>query len=167
MKKSLPQLLLAVPVLIAIILGYAIFQQFQEKKSSPDQDQQANTNTSPTVTRTSEELALLNVPGENATNDERREHMDKVLKEAKNGNTLNISGCTPDIVALRVKQGGKLTLVNKDPVNHSIVIDQDHSYSVPANSNTEITVDFGRGAGLYGYGCDRSGKAVGFFVVSE
>lgn len=168
MKKRLPYILLAIPVIIAFILGYAIYNQLQGKAPQQTQEEkQEETSTTPSVSRSPEETELLQVPGENATDEERQQHLEGVLEVARSSDTLNVSSCNPDIFALRVKQGETFTIKNDDTQEHTVVLNEDHIYKIPSQGSTEVEVDFGRGPGIYGYGCDTSGRAVGFLVVSE
>ena len=168
MRKRLPYIILAIPIIIALVLGYAIYNQIQGTNTTPSQEEkQEETSTTPSVSRSPEEAELLQVPGENATDEERQKHLEGVLEIAKSSDTLNVSSCNPDIFALRVKQGETFTIKNDTTQEHTIVLNEDYMYKIPAQGSTEVEVDFGRGPGIYGYGCDRSGSAVGFLVVSE
>lgn len=80
---------------------------------------------------------------------------------------LDIKSCQPSNLVTRLKQNSKFTIKNTDNTAHILVIDPERVYSISANSKIEIKVDFGKGPGIYGFGCDRSNKSVGIFQVIE
>lgn len=180
-SKSSIILMLVILILIALALGYTIYNQQPTKKTTPTQTQTQTQQTSQQPPRgvspssqnqqqktlTTDEQAALKTPGQNATEEERRIHFDAAQKVAKYANTLDIGQCMGNPIVIQVQQKQKLTINNPDSVDHNIVIDTDHQYLISANSKKEIVIDFGKGGGLYGYGCDDITVTRGLFLVGQ
>lgn len=172
-------------VVTALVLGVAIFRQTNKsanKKNQPasqntrssspnganqNQAQQQRQNTTPVTPNpnlTADEKQALNPP---KTNDpiEQKKFFDLITKLAKDSTELDISGCSAKPVVFRTKHAATFKVVNKDSTEHTMVIDKDRTYKVPAKGSTEVKADFGKAAGIYGYGCDSSGAAVGMLFT--
>lgn len=80
---------------------------------------------------------------------------------------VNISGCVADPATTTVSLGKSLVFVNQGSTDHQVVFSPQRYYMVKAKSSVTVLVDFEQGQGIYGYGCDRSGKAVGHVMVTD
>ncbi len=170
-------------VIVAIVLGSAIYKQ----KVSQKTPEQTNTNTQvsqplssgpgtasvsgqrrPLPTDlTDDEKALLSPPNQDSPKEDKDKHYAIVVKLAQDASVLDLNNCQkPSPLDMRVKDKSTFKIKNSDSVDHTVVIDQNHHYSVSANSDTSVTVDFGHGLGAYGYLCDNQPGVVGFFLVS-
>lgn len=165
-------------VVLAIVLGGAIYQQQTGSKSQTGipQDRSvpqpvANQNTQQASTPrelTAEEKQALNFPGPNATEAEKKAHADLVNKLGNQSGVpfLDISGCRPTPVVYRVKLGGTFKVKNSDSKDHTIYTDRDTV--IKANSEQTLTSkDIGDNLGQYAYGCDGSaGSGVGIIQIT-
>lgn len=114
-----------------------------------------------------DETAVLNTPGEQAMPEERKAHFDLALRLARESSYLDIGQCRGSPVVLRISLGGVFAVRNSDSVDHEIVFNAEKRFSIPAGGTLNVTADFGKGAGLYGYGCDTAPKAAGMVLVSS
>lgn len=80
---------------------------------------------------------------------------------------IDLGGCDPKPSALKVTQNKTFTVRNNDAAFHILVIDPGREYLIPAGGVKEITADFGKGPGIYGFGCDESEEAVGVILITE
>lgn len=173
MSKFATPVVIVILAVIAVVLGYTIYNQSTSNKTAPRETEQPTRNVTSTpigskaAALTVDERLALQTPGANATEAERKAHFDAAVRAAKYVNTLDISQCIGTPVVLRVAAKQTLTVNNPDTQDHVIVIDKDHTYIVPASGKKEIVIDFGKGGGLYGYGCDASQTTSGLFLVGQ
>lgn len=185
LKLSVTNIVFAILIVIAVGLAVAIWRQAQENKSltenlSNPSPQATNTQADTIPTRptaapmvqadylaklTPDEKAALAPPAQNASQDQQKQFFDLVSKTAKTSDALDISQCKPNPVVMKVKYGGTFPAKNTDSVPHRIVFDKDHVYTIPANGQTAVEVNFGKAAGIYGYGCDSTNYAVGMLFT--
>lgn len=163
LKTKYLNVLLIILAFIALILGYTII--YREGGPRPGQEVKKYAPTSSELR--SDEFAVLNTPGPDASEEERNRHFDIVVRLATAAEELNISECTPTPVVMTIKEGETLIVRNDDSVDRSIVFDQENIYPIPARSTQKIAGLFERGLGIYGYGCDSLPTAVGMFFVTE
>ncbi|MBI2013342.1 MAG: hypothetical protein HYS87_00700 [Candidatus Colwellbacteria bacterium] len=119
-----------------------------------------NTSDGPKVTD------VLNTPGQDATDEERRQHFELAAMLAEEADLLDITGCKADPVVLKLTDQETFGVKNDDIVPHVLRISDEIEFTVEANSTTGLKADFGHGVGLYGYGCDGSTGAIGLFLVT-
>lgn len=147
---------IVVLVIIAIILGYAVYNQQQNKLPSS-----STSLTTPPIPLTSnlteEEKFILNPPSATASSDLKKKHADTIAKLAKEGSSLEIKDCKPNILVLQVKQGSDLVAKNLDSVKHRLIFDSEHIFELPASGSKTINVDFKYGTGDYGFVCEGIG----------
>lgn len=177
-KKTLLSALIALLVLVGGVLGYAIYQSrsFNTALTTPRQQSQTRAGTSisgPSAPSertdlTDEERQALNPPPPDATDDERAEYASLVQRVAEESNVLVVNNCEPSPPVMLVRSGSTITATNENTVDHILVVDPEHLYTVPAEGKAMIdTGDFGKGPGIYAYGCDLSNTAIGVFLVVE
>ncbi len=170
--KNGSSITILVLVIIAVVLGYSIYNQsflktLMYKAPQPQAGKQAFplANSISRSGLTADEQTALKTPGANASQEERKKHFDAAFRAAKNAEVLQLGQCQGTPVVLRVKKDKPITVNNQDYKQHQIIIDKDHIYSVPANGKTDLAIGFDKGPGLYGYGCDKSQEASGLFLV--
>lgn len=111
-----------------------------------------------------EEKKLLTVPSPDASKEEINAHIALGANLAKEADILEISDCKPKPLVLRVKEKAMFKVSNKDDTNYTLIIDEEHKYTISAKETTEIKADFGKPPGLYGYVCEGVGLT-GFIFV--
>ncbi|MEK7517793.1 MAG: hypothetical protein AAB583_04545 [Patescibacteria group bacterium] len=173
MSKNIVRFGIAVLVVIAVVLGYQIYQQTTVYQTPPIQNgtvpqtvgnQQASTQKG----LTAEEKQALSFPGPNATEEEKKKHSDLVdeLGNRVAGTLfLDITGCKPNPIVYRVKQGGSFKVKNSDSIDHTLSTDR--KITIKANSEQTLTSkSIGDVLGNYGYGCaEISGGTVGIIQI--
>ena len=167
-------------VLVAIILGYSIYKQRFGTGSSGKSEQikeQASVDSSsesqnpylPSAEElgiTSEELAALDFPTSDASINEKNNHIDVVRGAAKEAPYLDITKCEiADPVVLKIKESEGMKVRNQDSVTHTLVLDADTKFIIPAGATEQIKPDFLHGPGIYGYGCDNMPYSIGVLLV--
>jgi plastocyanin len=172
--------------LVVLTLGVMYFNVNKSPTQAPGQTQnqenadgtspQAGTNAQPTAAAASAELTdkekqVLNAPGENATQEEKDKHGVLLFSLSRESTTLDISSCEiPNPLVLRAKLGTEIKLVNNDSVAHVLTI-TGKAYAVEPKGSTTLKLDFGKGAGGFGYVCDSKGQGTppvsGFFLLSQ
>jgi hypothetical protein len=156
-------LLIALLLLTAIGLGYAIYQERGVKPAAhseglsliPEMD---------TATPTMREKEVLNIDP-SASEQLKQRHFMLAVSLATADEYLDIGNCTASPLVLKVKDRASFKARNKDTILHRIAIDSQHVFSIPAKSTQTLTADFGKGPGLYGYGCDAGTKTAGLILV--
>ena len=111
---------------------------------------------------------FLDWPGEDTTEEERNRWLEAVRAAAVNVDLLNITGCTPDPVVIQVEFGESIQIYNDDATDHTLTLDPENSFTVPAfeTINIVLSSDNGfHGTGAYGYVCDGVWPSVGIFLV--
>lgn len=183
MKKKLvnkSNIFIAVLLVIALGLGAAIYiQRNPAILEKPSTAQDATPQPSPVVQDfrplrplpkdlTPDERLVLQAPRQNDSFDKKAAHFELVKKLAKKSGTLNIDKCEkPSPLVLSLKEGQDFSVRNDDSVAHTIIIDTNHKYKIEPNTTTSLKASFGRGAGAYGYLCEKYAGIVGFFLVEK
>ena len=168
MSKNLVYVSIAVLAVIAIVLGYQIYQQQRltaPSSSTPlpvtTQDQQ------PDFNRQSYPL-IGNFPGNNTSDEERKKFSDAVRAQAKESDMLDITGCKANPLVYKIKLGSDFKIKNSDTVEHKLYIGGAEKYKIPANTTITVKANFEPGPGTYGYSCDETNKnEVGLFLITE
>jgi hypothetical protein len=181
MTKNLTYIGIIVLLIIAIVLGYQIYQQ-QTGYDTSSQNQSINnqefvtpqaitpnsTATAPLTNQPSaEEIAVLNFPGPNATDAEKKAHsnlVNEVGNKVAGTPFLDISGCKPNPIVYRVKRGATFNIKNSDAIDHTINTER----KAIIKSNSEQTLaskGIGDDLGNYAYSCDDSAGPVGVIQI--
>ena len=175
---------ISILLLLAIVLGYAIYSQRLGTTSSgesqsaevkapvgPDSrpqggSSQPNLPTAEELGITPEEFAAIDVPAPDASVEEKQKHFEAVQRVARDASYLDITKCEiADPVVLKVRDGVEVR--NQDDVAHTIVMDANNQFTIPAGATKQIKPNFLHGPGAYGYGCDQVPHAVGMFLVIQ
>lgn len=186
MAKNLVYVGVVVLAVIAVVLGYKIYQQqLAYKQTAPKNQsttgQQSGVKTTPKLspkpsplsqsqqTSAAELAEVLQFPGPNATEAERKEQSDLVNKlgnQFGGATFLDISGCNPNPVVYRVKQGGSFKVKNSDQTEHTFYTDPGRKTKIPANLEQTLTSKaIGDNYGDYSYNCDSSTNPVGIIQI--
>lgn len=180
-------------ILTAMGLGYAIYKQKSGSSSdvlsenrfdnlkqgeiqatSKNQRDEGNGSTTVNLLPSAEELgisederAVLDHPVKDASEVDKQRHLDLVQKLAKEAPILDITTCSVSSpVVFKAKYGEEISVKNDDDSAHTILFDAENTVYIPANSTMNVTPNFQHGPGTYGYGCDQTPHAVGFFLVT-
>ena len=154
--------------LLAIVLGYLIYQQqFSEESISQEPPARSGIEQTPQEKSTDEIPEVLNIPPPDASQEEKQKHFEIALQEAKEASYLDITQCTLAVpVVFRVREGESFEVRNNDTKPHTIIINPENTFTIPAKESRDIAPDFVQGPGLYGYGCDLTAHSVGLFLVA-
>lgn len=167
-------LIVGVLITIAVILGYLIFSTKFQKLSLPVKEStnegtgsgQQLIGRSDYESLTTDQKAVL-APPTGGSPEEIQKHLDLVSRLAVEAEFLDVAKCQAMPIVTRVKQGSEISIRNQDTVPHTVVFDEDHMYLIEPNQTKPIVADFGRGIGVYGFGCDKLAGAVGMISVVE
>ncbi len=163
-------------VVVAVILGYNIYQQSQVttsvKTPAGQQSQSAVTKQSsaPAQKRqlTAEEKQVLIFPRPNATQSELKAHSDLVNKLGNQSGVpqLDITDCQPTPIVYRVKLGGSFKVKNSDNKEHVFYTQPNLKTTIGANSEKSVpSSSIGAALGDFGYNCDNSTSVVGIIQI--
>ena len=153
--------------LVAIVLGYLIYQQqFSEESTSQESLTRSGIEQTPQKKSTDEIVEVLNIPPPDASQEEKQKHFELALREAKEASYLDITQCTLAApVVFKVREGESFEVRNNDTEPHTIIINPENTFTIPAKESRDIAPDFVQGPGLYGYACDNVPRAVGMLFV--
>jgi hypothetical protein len=176
-KISFTELILYALVVVALVLGYGIYSKYHKytvpanapsQGTNPDKGSSMKLQQSETYLKSlsDEEKEALKTPMPNASEDEKKKHFEISAKAAKTADFLDVSNCEIRPVVLKLTENEEFIAKNDNNVDRKIIIDTEHTYTVPANGETKITATFGHGKGLYGYGCDLLQQPGGLFFVN-
>lgn len=178
MEKVL-KIIIVLAVVVALGLGYMISRRASspptgvtmQPSSTPSLSGGARSSNLPPSTSdlTADQKLVLQPPPTGAEKEAIGRYYEAVERLAKNTDAIEIGRtCSANPIVVRVKQGTKLVVTNKDTNDHALNFDGPTSHSIRANSTETITVDFSHGPGLYAYTCDvtsPSARIVGVVVV--
>lgn len=121
------------------------------------------------VSVTYTEKNILDIPGPDSSENQRRNHFEAVQKLAEEAEYLELNECIPSPIVLRAKSGSVIKVRNGDVSSYRIAINKDNLFDIKAEATTEIEADFGNGPGLYAYACEKNGpaqSAAGLFIIT-
>lgn len=183
-NKSL-KITAVVLVLLAVALGYAILRQRRPltapdtSSATPAPAPTAEPNafapgpaplpaTAPLAAKSPEERAVLNIPGPNASEAERARHFELAQRLARESAELKLVNCVPDPAVFKVANGANFTARNAGAKDATVAINTENVYAIPAGGTKILKAGFGKGAGLFGYGCNSaSGGGPGLILVVQ
>lgn len=156
-------LLIIVLCLIAVGLSVAIGYKYFTIASTRSDKNVVTPQASPTPDP--QEAVLLDTPAQDASEEVKKKHFQKVIEYARDAEFLDVTGCKGKPVVLFVTNERPVKIVNKDKSAHILSLNKNARYTVPANSSEEYLLTFAEGPGVYGFGCDALGTTAGLFVV--
>lgn len=180
MSKNLVYIGIAALAILAILLGYQIYQQqtgigsqtlptpnpvVQNNSTSPLNSTQPQATRSSTIDQYIDlDSVFKQFPGPNATEEEKIRFNDYLLSIGKEGDTLTISNCKPIPVVFRVRKGTEFSLSNLDNMDHTLNVSQ-VTFSVKARETKRVKTDNLDGAN--GYYCDGVGSKIGILHIVQ
>lgn len=164
MTKKLVYVGVVVLALIAVILGYKIYQQTISSQSAPKPKPSAEfqdvtipkpgVNNSQQTDTSSQSIDLDSIfkrfPGPNATAEEIQSFHDYLYTISRETGLITLKDCKADPQVLRVKKGQEFKIKNEDSVDHKLTMP---GKQVSVKAAGEITLTASE-IGEYGYGCD-------------
>jgi len=149
---------------IALVLGYVLWRQARPAVAPALSTEILLESTSPGASNT--QFDVLNPPSPDASPDEHARFFEEVQRLAREADFVDISDCTPNPQVLQVKYGSTITFRNQDTAEHTITHNPQYQFVIPPGGTKEVAADFGRGPGLYGYGCESSSGAIGMILIT-
>lgn len=182
MAKNLVYIGVIVLAVIAIVLGYKIYQQTLANRATPQTttpSQQVQTKitppkitpqpvgtTSQSSTPTAEQLAALNFPGPNATESEKKKHAELVDKMSVISSELNITNCQFSPPILKALQGSSITIRNDGQDAQTLHWGTKDIVIQPTSQKVvNLREWFGNGLGDHGYSCLNSNNPGGIIKI--
>lgn len=178
--------ILVLLVISALVLGYLVYQRWSMSVSNSNSavtttETTQNQNSIPTAQRSNQigghtfaestdaERQALNPPNsDTATEEEMQAHFAAIEEAAVATDTIHVGeACAISPRVSRVKLDEALVIINHDTDDHRIVFNEQLQIAVPAERKITVQPEFDQGAGIYGFGCDRSQSAVGMMLVTE
>jgi hypothetical protein len=164
-KTNLYYVLVVILCILPVILGAILINDLFMKKSAttnPASGPQLIESQTNTPNRTGD---VLQVPPPNASPAEQQAYVTLVMNNARQTEKVVLRNCTPDPIVAKIPKNGKIIIDNPDNVDQMIVFNPETTFTIPKNSQTEITVPFPKETKILGYGCDGSPNGVGLFVA--
>lgn len=150
-------------LLIAIGLSIAIGWRYYEMSVKTESENAVVLPVTPTPDPTLD--SLLDTPPQSASEEEKKKHFLKVIAKANDAESVDISGCKANPVAMFVQDKRPVKIINRDNSTHEISFNKNTQYIIPAKSSESYLIPFSQGSGVYGFGCDQKGTTAGLFVV--
>lgn len=116
-----------------------------------------------------ESKIIIVTPQIELTSEEKKTHDELVRKLGVSGKELDLATCKPvKPLVMNITRGKGITVINSSSKVHTINLNKDTSYSVKPQGRVVIDSKFFDGfAGVYGFGCDYTPYAVGYFVIES
>ena len=161
----------AILAVTALALGLLIYQQQLGKNTidqeKPSRDSEIFSSENFTSSSYNNENDALRWPAQNASSEEKQRHADLIRRVAQDSEFLSInSDCSMQPAVFRVTLEESFTIRNQDDVGHTITVNEDNIFVVPAGSIKNVIADFGQGRGNYGFLCDSKQGVAGILVVA-
>jgi hypothetical protein len=158
----------AVLAAAALVLGYLILRpQISAFLAEHRAKAPSSAETPVIATDQADRDAIRQTPEKNSPSSTKAAYFEVIKRLGKDTDSVDLSGCLSNPIVARVKLGSTVTITNKDSSPHQLQINPEHTYTIPAKGSLPVKVDFGFGAGWYGYGCDSSNGAAGVFWVGS
>ncbi|MCP6719997.1 MAG: hypothetical protein KJI72_01545 [Patescibacteria group bacterium] len=161
MKNKLT--LIVILLIVAVVISYLVYSS-----GAPQPAEQESPIQQLTLT-TEEKKAILNFPAADASEGEQQRYFELAERLAQQSGVLDVTNCNLQPLVLNADL--KSDIILKNTSDYDITLDiENESNTVPANQEVVIKVDFGKGGGLYGYGCnsanpDGSSSGSGLILV--
>lgn len=136
MSKNLIYIGIGILAIIAVFLGYKIYQQQASFKQIASQTKPTPTvqvqQSSQPQDSSAEENLIKAAPPQDASEQDRTAYYQKLQGLAKDAATIEITNCTLNPLIIRTKEGTVLSIKNNDGIEHTVVSGTD-KLKVPAN----------------------------------
>jgi hypothetical protein len=165
--STISKYILGILVIIAVVLGYKIYEKKAPASAKPVVTSNQSTSTPVTTNNTTVKTAaaIPKPPAAGASNTELRAWGELISKLAVPTNKLEITACKPNPAVIALDSGTSFSVTNKDSVSHILVLNPTTTFTIDAGATKSIKADFGKGPGMYAYGCDNGNEPVGVFLV--
>ena len=157
----------AVVVLLLIspfIIGWMIFLELSQTNQDTEKFATENATSEKTGGELSPADRIFDVPPPNASQEEKELYGQLLLQHAVQSEKIVLTSCNPDPFVTTLPADGSITIENPEDIDHTIIINPEEQFVIPKNSQKVVTIQFPPGINILGYGCDGTGKGVGFFV---
>lgn len=168
----LPRLGIIGLVIIAVVLGYTIYQQqiapssnnqsvstnqqsIENKNASQNQQDTQQTTQNTTQSLTPKDM-LSRFPADNASEAERNVFFDNIRKLGQEVELVSINNCNPTPVILRVKQGRTFTFRNEGDTDAGLSL-KGKSYLIEPKGTLDLKPDWG---GVTSYSCGTTAAGI-------
>jgi len=158
---NLKKIVVVVLLIIAVVLAFMLYRQ-----KVGTQGNTAKSISSAFVPEPGKEEEYLFSIRNDSSEEEKGKHFQYAMSIAQEAEYLDISDCNIKPLVLKVKNGEDVKLKNDSDINVNVTLDTEHSYDIGAKSTKIIKAGFGKGAGLYGYGCHSSKNSQGMMFVT-
>jgi|GEM_PF-3562807 len=155
-------------VVCAAILAVLILLQKYGKLHLPKLSTSSNATSTTSVDRRAmtTQQSILTPPVQGTPQSEQEAYFNLIQNNAKSTESLSLSkNCTPTPLVSKLKLNKVFTIKNTDSVDHTIIFNTEHMFTIAAGGSKQINANFGHNDGIYGYGCDSSSGAVGMVLV--
>ena len=161
LKTRVPDLVILLLVLIAIFLGYKIFQTISSANKAVDLLPTPQVSSSINIT-SAEKNYILTSTYTKLPDSGKKKLTSLVQKAAVLGNTVKLGAdCVSSPLVLKVRKGVNLKIVNIDKLNHNFGLNN-KSFPIKAGATQTISTD-NFVTGMYRDGCDS--KISGYIIV--
>lgn len=182
-------LFIIILIAVAVVLGILVVLKYmpsiklpqfgssssKSESQTPSKVVTPNTNIPEFVKKLSpNEQKILNTPPPDATTAVRKAHFELAKKIAVAADYLDVADCKPvKPIVMKVEiENDKTTvkdilLKNSSNEDHTININKDKAFTIKAHGEQTIHYDIANGPGVYGYGCDHTPYAIGFFLIQR
>lgn len=162
MSKNLVYIGVVVLAVIAVILGYNIYQQQTGVATTPSTQPPARTIEQPSGTQSGNQASTQNIdidalfkkfPGPNATVAQIQDFRDYIDPLSKETGLITIKDCKADPIVLRVKKGQDFKITNQDSIDHKLTM---LGQEVTVKAGATLTRKAPGEIGESGYSCDNA-----------
>jgi len=173
---NLSRVVIGIVAIVAVIGLFAyqsgtlpLFGKLNTNSSSTTSTGSALIQSNTTPPTAAERAAILEVPGPNASQEEKDRYFQLMVKFAQPTGNISLTNCQPDPLVLWVREGQSFTITNKDNAAHTVQITEAHKYQVDPQGSKTVKADFGGGPGESGIFCDPTdgAKIVGVIHVTK
>lgn len=157
-------------VIVVLVLGYSIYTQrasfFSQEKESNQVPPTSFDSTA--LGLTLEEAELLQRSETGRSIEESRSRFTLAQRLAQSAPYLDITSCVvAKPLVFKATQGESFSVRNDDTVEHTIIRSTGEQFIIPAEGTIDISPDFQKVPGVYGYRCDNGSQNAGLFLVTE
>jgi len=155
-------------VIVAAGLGIAIIRSSTRVTSSfaPEPTSESVPNPQTSTELTGDEKRILEIP-DGSNPEALAAYGDLISQAAIEASEIKLIDCNTSPLAVKGKLSSIVKFINESDKEAQIAFDADHLYAVPASGQINVTLDFGKGVGIYGYSCNGSTKPVGVIYITS
>ncbi|MBI3420888.1 MAG: hypothetical protein HY006_02390 [Candidatus Sungbacteria bacterium] len=102
-----------------------------------------------------------------ASESEKQRYFTLIKQLAKESAVIDIRQCAPQPLVLKTKTGATIMVRNADTREHIVSFGENKALLVPAKESKTLPINYFKGSGVFGYGCDGSPGGVGLIFVAD